>query len=202
MGQALMRSDDFMGARQAIEQSLRLYRECGDSISMFHPHQSLAILALKEGNYAEARTQLEEFLYFCRGARLNIWIDIPLWLLGVIARHEGDYVRAKIWYTECLLFDRQIGLQRQLAECLIGFAGIANAEKHFEGGAKLLGAAETDMEARGPLPTDRLDQFDQREFERLTAVLREEIGTARFEALASEGRSMTIEQAVAYALED
>jgi tetratricopeptide (TPR) repeat protein len=199
MGDALINSGDFIGARQAFEQSLRLYRECGDSIGLFYPNQSLAILAIQEGNYVEARAQLEELLYFCRQARLNLWIDIPLWLLSVIAIREGDYVRAKAWYTECLLFDRQIGLQRQLAECLIGFSGIANAEKRFERAAQLLGAAETDMEARGPSP---LMDFDQSEFEDLTAALREELGNARFETLASKGRTKTIEQAVAYALEN
>lgn len=198
MGEALMNSGDLMGARQALERSLRLYRECGDSIGMFYPHQSLAILALKEGNYAEARTRLEELLHFCRQLRLNLWIDIPLWLLGVIAIRENDYERARGWYMECLLFDRQIGLQRQLAECLIGFAGIANAEKRLERGAQLLGAAETDMEARGPSP---LEHYDQIEFERLTAVLRGELGNATFEALVSQGHAMTMEQAIDYALE-
>jgi predicted ATPase len=198
MGNALINSGDFMGAHQAFEQSLRLYRECGDSIGLFYPNQSLAVLALEEGNYAEARAQAAELLHFCRKARLNVWIDIPLWLLGVIAIREKESVRAKAWYTECLLFDRQIGLRRQLAECLIGFAGIASAEKRFERGAQLLGAAETDMEARGPSP---LENFDQREFERLTAVLREELGNAKFEAYASRGRAMTMEQAIDHALE-
>jgi predicted ATPase/transcriptional regulator with XRE-family HTH domain len=198
MGDALINSGDFMGARQALEQGLRLYRECGNSIELFYPKQSLALLALEEGNYTEARARLEELLYFCRQARLNIWIDIPLWLLGVVAIREGDYARAKAWYTECLLFDRKIGLYRQLAECLIGFAGIANAEKCFERGAQLLGAAETEMKPRGPSP---LENFDQREFERLTAVLREELGNDMFEALASQGRAMMTEQAVEYALE-
>jgi predicted ATPase/transcriptional regulator with XRE-family HTH domain len=198
MGDELTNSGDFTGAREALEQSLRLYRECGDSIGLFYPNQSLAILALEEGNYAEARTQLEDLLHFCRQARLNIWIDIPLWLLGVTAIRERDYALANAWYTECLLFDRQIGLQRQLAECLIGFAGIAHAEKHFERGAQLLGAVETDMKVRGPSP---LVDFDQIEFERLTAVLRKELGDAKFEALVSEGRAMTMEQAIDYALE-
>jgi predicted ATPase/transcriptional regulator with XRE-family HTH domain len=198
LGDELTNSGDFTGAREALEQSLRLYRECEDSIGLFYPKESLAILELEEGNYAEARTRLEELLQFSRQARLNLWIDIPLWLLGVTAIREGDYALAKAWYTECLLFDRQIGLQRQLAECLIGFAGIANAEKRFERGAQLLGAAETDMKERGPSP---LVDFDQREFERLSVALCFELGDAKFEALASQGRAMTMEQAIDYALE-
>jgi non-specific serine/threonine protein kinase len=158
----------------------------------------LAHLALEEGNYAEARTQGEENLHFYRQARLNIYVDIPLWLLGVIAAREGDYARAKAWYTECLLVDQQIGLTRQLAECLLGFAGIASAEKNFERAAQLLGAGEAEAQAR-IVP---LEIIDRRELDRLTALLREELGDVRFEALASQGRAMTMEQAIQYALSE
>lgn len=197
IGINLERSGDFIGARQALEQSLRLMRKCGDMIGTTGPHRSLALLALEEGNYAEARTQLEENLHFLRQARLNINIDIPLWGLAVTAIREGDYVRAKEWYTECLLFDQQIGLPRQLAECLIGFAGIASAEKRFERAAQLLGASEAKVEAR-EIPLENVDQI---ELKRLTAVLREELVDGRFEAFVAQGRAMTMEQVIALALE-
>lgn len=46
-----------------------------------------------------------------------------------------------------------------------------------------------------------LENIDRIEVERLTALLRAELGDARFEALAWQGRAMTNEQAIAYALE-
>ena len=100
-------------------------------------------------------------------------------------------------YMECLLVDRQIGLRRQLAECLLGFAGIASAGQRFERAAQLVGAGEAEAEARGGL-----ENIDQIELKRLTALLREKLGDVRFEVLASQGRAMTVEQAIAYALED
>jgi non-specific serine/threonine protein kinase len=197
MGLEFMNSGDFIGARQAFERSLRLFRECGDMIGTSSPNMSMAHLSLEEGNYTEARAQLEENLHFLRQARVNIYIDGSLWLLGVTAMRERDYARAKERYTECLLFGRQIGLRRQLAECLIGFAGIASAEKRFERAAHLLGAGESELEAR----VDRLENIDQIELKRLTRVLREELGNARFEVITSQGRVMTTEQAIALALE-
>lgn len=198
MSRELGRSGDFMGARQALEQSLRLFRECGDMISASKTNAILAYLILEHGDYADARLQLEDILHFYRQARINSFTDIPLWLLGVIAVREGDYTRAKEWYTECLLFDQQIGLPRQFAECFIGFAGIASAEQHFERAAELLSVGEANAEAR----VNPLENIDQIELKRLTAVLREVLGDAKFEALASHGRTMTMEQAIAYALED
>lgn len=199
MGLELERSGDFIGARQALEQSLRLYRECGDRISAAKTNVMLVYLALDHGNnYAKARPQLEEALHFYRQARLNFLIDMPLWLLGVIATREEDYTRAKEWYTECLLFDQQIGLRRQFAECFIGFASIASAEKDFERASHLLSVGEAEAEARA----NPLENIDQIELTRLKTLLREELGDAKFEALALQSRSMTMEQAIAYALED
>ena len=198
MGRELERSGDFIGSHQALAQSMSLFRECGDMISATKTNAILVYLAVVHGNYADARPQLEEILHFYRQARLNFFMDIPLWLLGVIAAREGDYTRAKAWYTECLLFDQQIGLPRQLAECFIGFAGIANAEQHFERAARLLSIGETNAAARA----NPLESIEQIELQRLTTRLREELGDASFEALALQGRAMTLEQAIAYALED
>jgi predicted ATPase len=199
MGMALTQRYDLIGARQAFERSLALYRDCGDSIGVVSAQQGLAGIALEEGKYAEARQRFEAILSFYRQASVFLKLDEPLWFLGAIAIREEDYARAKAWYTECLLFDQQIGdPDNQLPECLIGFAGIANAEKHFERGAQLLGAADTQIKARAV----SLENFDQREFERLTTILRKELGDEKFEAFASQGRLMTMEQAIAYALEE
>ena len=199
MGHDLLHRGDFTGARQAFEQSLRLFRERGDKIGASEPNRQLAFIAFEKGNYEESRTRYEEILHFYRQARLNLWMDIPLWMLGVIAVREGNYARAKEWYSECLLWDQQTGRNTQLAECLIGFAGIANAERRFERAAQLVGAAETEAEVKPwQMP---LENIDQTELQRLTTVLRGEIGDAKFEVLAAEGRAMTMEQVIAYALE-
>jgi non-specific serine/threonine protein kinase len=198
MGRDLEQSGDFKGSRQALEQSLRLFQDCGDMISASKTNAILAYLALVHGNYADARSQLEEILHFYRQEHLNFFKDIPLWLLGVIAVREGEYTRAKEWYTECLLFDQQMGSPRQFAECFIGFAGIAHAGQSFERAAQLLGVAETNAAER----TNPVESIDQIELKRLTAILREELGDAEFDALSARGRLMTMEQAIEYALEE
>jgi predicted ATPase/DNA-binding XRE family transcriptional regulator len=198
IGEFLISSGDFTGARQALEQGVRLYNEGGSMFGTSLTNRSLAWLALEEGNYEEARIRFEEVLNFCRKARFDYFMVDPIWGLGVIAVREGDYARAKTWYTEYLLFSQQIGLLRKcFAECLIGFAGIACAEERFERAAQLLGAREAEAEVR----EITLQNIDRIELKRLTAVLREELGDASFEALAAQGRAMTMEQAIAYALE-
>jgi hypothetical protein len=42
--------------------------------------------------------------------------------------------------------------------------------------------------------------FDRAEFDRHVQMARDQIGEAAFEALAAEGRAMSMEQSIAYAL--
>ena len=47
----------------------------------------------------------------------------------------------------------------------------------------------------------RYEPIDQTEFNRHVQIACDRLGTARFEALASEGRAIMMEQAIDYALE-
>jgi tetratricopeptide (TPR) repeat protein len=192
----LRRSGDLPSARQTFEQSRTLFQECGDGLRVSHNNISLALIAIKEGRYAEARILCEEALPIFRQLRFSLR-DVPLWILGVIAIIEGNYAAAEAWYRECLLFDQEIGVNNQLPECLVGFASIANSEKRFERAAQLIGGVETAAGVR----QDLLEDLDLAELQRLRTVLREELGVVKFEEFVAKGRAMTTEQAIAFSLE-
>jgi len=193
----LRESGELTGARQTYEQSRALFQECGDGFRVSKDNIGLAGIAVEDGRYAEARKLCEEALPFFRQLRFSMRDEV-LWMLGAISIIEGDYGTAKAWYTECLLFDQELGIEHQFPECLIGFASIANAEKRFERAAQLVGTAETAVIARQVA----LEDFDQTELQRLKTVLREELGEKNFETLTGKGRSMTMDQAIAFALEE
>jgi predicted ATPase/DNA-binding XRE family transcriptional regulator len=198
IGSTFRKSEDFTSARQAFEQSLALFRKCGDYFRVAHLNVFLAGVAITEGQHAEARLRLEEVISFRRQVQFNIQMEVDLYMLGLVALREGDYPSAKAWFSECLLFVQQIGVDRQLAECLIYLAGMAGTEKRFERAAKIAGAVEMQIEARQfPLGIN-----DRAELKRLIDILHEELGHANFEAAVAKGRSMTMEQAIAYALEN
>ena len=155
-------------------------------------------MAFKAGDYAKSRALLEEGLIVYRRARHQLYLEVPLYLLGVIAVRERDYARAKEWYSECLKFEQDIGETRQVAECLLGFASIAIAKNRVERAVRLLGAAEVQIDARG----GSWEDFDQAERERLAKLSRMQLDEATFATNWAEGRAMTMEQAIAYALED
>jgi hypothetical protein len=88
----------------------------------------------------------------------------------------------------------------ELSACdfLIASAAIAAGTNQPERAARLYGAAQAFFETT----EYHLQPFDQAEFDRHIELARDQLGEARFEALAAEGRSMTLEQAIAFAVEE
>jgi predicted ATPase/DNA-binding XRE family transcriptional regulator len=194
------REGDLAAAQRGYESSIVMFRAIGDDIRASGIIVvDLGPMVFRAGNYAKAHTLLEEGLTAKRQTRHQLYLSVPLYMLGVIAVREGDYARAKEWYAECLKFEQDIGETGHFAECLIGFASIATAKNHVERAVRLLGAAEVQIQidARGGLRED----FDQAERERLAKLLRTQLEEATFATNWAEGRAMTMEQAVAFALE-
>ncbi len=80
---------------------------------------------------------------------------------------------------------------------LSGLAAIAGATNQFERSAKLSGAAQAILDETGY----KYRPFLRAIFDRHIQVARDGLGQTAFEAFASEGRAMTMDQAVTYALE-
>jgi non-specific serine/threonine protein kinase len=196
IGLAARREGNLIEARRGLETSLALFQAIGEHFRASSLIKDLGGIAFREGNYAEARVKIEEALQFYRRARHKLDLDTALWMLGAIAIREKDYVRARTWYSECLAYDQEIGETWQLPECLIGFAGIAEAENQFERATRLLGAAEAQVKAR----EGTLEDIDRAESQRLACLLREQLEEATFNTAWAEGGAMETEQAIAYAL--
>jgi hypothetical protein len=81
---------------------------------------------------------------------------------------------------------------------LVGWAGLARALGQLGRAARLSGAVEALRETIG----SRLEQEEQTEHERTISAARSGLDESRFNELWREGQAMTLEQAVAYALEE
>ncbi len=76
--------------------------------------------------------------------------------------------------------------------------GVAGASGLPERGARLLGASEAMREAIGSM----LEPEDRIEYDRDVAIVRSQLDEEAFAKAWAEGRRMSMEQAVAYALEE
>jgi hypothetical protein len=119
-----------------------------------------------------------------------------LYFLGLLLLHHNDYSAARQYFIDAFDSNRVIEDARAY-ELLTGLAAIAGGTDQPERAAKLHGASEMLL---GSNPPETL-QADRAEFDRRIQIARDQLGDARFEELAAEGRAMTMEQAIAYALE-
>jgi hypothetical protein len=126
------------------------------------------------------------------------WQELLLGNLGFVALHEHDYVQARALFEETLTLNRhrQHEDAQSLTTDVAGFAGIMGANGKPQQATQLLGAVKASCQACG----SDLDPADRMEYDRILAAVRAQLDEATFNAAWAEGRKMTLEQAIEYAL--
>ncbi len=190
-------------AMAAYEEALALARKTGHKAAIATILIGLGEGASIQSDYARAITRFNESLELAREAGNWILIAWSLRLLGTIAWLQGDYARATTFHAQSLRLYQSGGDRWGITECLEGFGHIAarqGAEAQNEPqllrAARLFGAAEVLRQATGNLLAPTMRAHYEHDVTTLHANLDEE----QMEAAWMEGRSMTLEQAIAYAL--
>jgi predicted ATPase/DNA-binding XRE family transcriptional regulator len=151
-------------------------------------------LAMAEGDLAAARALYEESLV------IGDTPDWPLRMLGFVAMGEGDLSRARRYFIDSLnVYRRRVISPLGEVECLNGFAGLALAQEKWEKAGRLLGAIAALQRATSG---GGFHGQDRRENERFVAAARAALGEQGIAKAWNAGDAMTLEQAIAYALED
>lgn len=125
----------------------------------------------------------------------------------------GDYIRVTSLYRESLTLRVEMGDKRGTAGCLEEITGTFGAQSNPSRAATLFGAAETLRETIGaPLhlgiclqslfTIPQRPQSSRMDYEQVVANVRAQLTEEAFAAAFEEGRAMTMEQAVAYALSE
>ncbi|CAA9389496.1 MAG: hypothetical protein AVDCRST_MAG03-495 [uncultured Rubrobacteraceae bacterium] len=158
-----------------------------------------ATVALGMGDRDRARRLAERSLSLGReiGAREAVSVALPT--LATIARADGDYELATELFGEGLLFSAEVGDGTNVSYYMEGLATLAAAEGRPERAVRLWAAAEAILDKieviAYPHATDR--SFNDRQL----AAARASLDERTWEQAWAEGRSMTMEEAVAYALD-
>jgi len=189
-------SEEYREGLTLCEEGLALLREADDRPGMAMALNTLGELARSDGDYERAGEAYEECLAICRGTGNKQREALMLGNLSYAALHQGDYERAEALVREGLALLWELESKYFVNFGLEVSAGPAAAKGQPERAARLLGAAEALREAMG-LGLQPADQF---EIDRYEAAAREQLDEATFEAAWAEGRAMTLEEAVAYAL--
>ena len=185
------------GRRILAEEALTLARKAQDKHAAAW---ALAVLARVEWlQYHDPKQTLplvEEYLSLAQEIGDQSLAAFALFFLGQVEQAQGNYERAHAHYAKSLSKLLEIGVNKlYTANDLVGFGELAEVQGMPERAARLLGAAAAFIESRnGILPLGG-------EVERDVPALRTQLGAVAFAAAWSEGKAMTTEQAVAYALE-
>jgi predicted ATPase/class 3 adenylate cyclase/Tfp pilus assembly protein PilF len=184
-------------ARSLLQEGLTIRRELGDKRGIADSLNRMANVEHNLGNYAMARSDYEQGLKIFRELGDKQSIANSLNHLGSVSLSEGDYVSAHSLLAESLVIFQEVGGKRETARSLERFMNLAVAQGHAEWAARLLGAVEAlrDTIQSPPAPSERAD------YDRCVSMTHANLGEERFTTLCTEGRAMTLEEAVGYALE-
>ena len=198
LGHEILGQGDYSRAKPLFEESLALLREAGDKWIGAYPLRNLGVVAGMQGDYQRAMPLLEESLALSREINDKYNIAASQNYLAKMALKLGNHERAMTLYKESLTLRREVASKRGIAECLVGLAGVAGGQGKPTLAARFLGAAELIRETIGvPVPPS-----DRAEYDSQVSAVRAVLGQERLAAAWAEGRAMTLEQAIEYALVD
>jgi len=190
---------DLEQAQAYYEESLALGRTLGHPMAAGKALNNLGEVARFLGEYERAIAYYEECLALWRQAGHRGGISVCLANLGIALLRTGDVARASACFKEGLPLAHDLGDGDKVSAitCLSGLAMIASLHGQPQRAARLLGAAAALVE---PLKWP-LEPLDASEHDRNVATVRAHVDEAIFEAAWEAGRAMSVEQAMADALD-
>ncbi len=197
LGLFAVRENDEESARARIEESRQVWQELGSTPFLSLVATSLGDLARSRGRFAEAAAHFWESLELLGPAGPAGWRAATLHNLGHATHRLGDARAARDLFTEALVLCRELGDVRGMAECVAGLA-CALAATQPERTGRLLGAAMASIEAAGP----HLSRSSAGDYAHAQGIARRQLGDAAYDGAWRQGWALSLEQAVALALED
>ncbi|HET7272216.1 MAG TPA: hypothetical protein VFI90_14185, partial [Rubrobacter sp.] len=178
------------------ERRLELFGDRWASSAMFG---FSATVALGLGDRARARHLAERSLSLAReiGAREVVAVALPT--LAGIARSDDELERAARLFEEGLVLSAEVGDGTNIAYYLESLAEISASEDRLVRAARLWGAAAVLLETVEVIVYPHA--ADRTYFDRQLAAARAKLDEQTWQEAWEEGRTMTTEEAVGYALE-
>jgi len=190
---------NFQEARSFLEQSLVVCNDMGieGKNERAWTMNFLGDLALNQGDTIRAKVYFEDTAALQRETGNINFLAYTTRRLAHLAWQAGDFLKAIQLCTESLLMNQEVNDPRGMIASLAGFVAIAVAQGKFGRAAVLKAAIDAQIASTGI----HLLYIDKKEYERNILLLSEQLigkNTDRFQA---KGQSMTLEEAIAFALE-
>jgi len=186
---------DYRRASEHFEAGLAFARQLGHRRRIAGFLFNLGCVVCEQGNYERAKVLLEESLMLGQATRDTWVIACACHFLALVAREQADFERAGTYYQQSLALFHELGVRQALARSLSGLAGVAGRQGLALRAARLFGAADAFFKASCET------NHEQYRFERDLAYTRAQFDEATFDAAWEAGQALTLEQAIAEALD-
>jgi predicted ATPase/transcriptional regulator with XRE-family HTH domain/Tfp pilus assembly protein PilF len=197
LGELELNHGNYAAARTWLTESLELQRSLGlpDEGEV---HSILGQIALRQGDYEQAQAYVAESVSLYRDMHPGMVGPCgPLASLGYIALRQGNKAHAHTQFVEALECFSQVESVSGVAYTLEGLASLAVAQGQYERAVRLFTWADSVRRAIG----DPRPPVEQADVDRDFTVIRSQLDEATIETARAKGRELTLEQAIAYALE-
>jgi predicted ATPase/class 3 adenylate cyclase/transcriptional regulator with XRE-family HTH domain len=189
---------DWERAAVSFAEGLALWRRLGDQRGAASALNNLGDLTARQGDLERAAAVFAESLALNRQVGDRGGVAVCLNNLGWVARLRGALAEAEALHREALALSQELGDARRCAAGLEHLANCAGAAGQEERAARLLGAGAAVRETLGaPQPPE-----EQADTEAAVAPARAALGEEAWTAAFAAGRALTLEQAIAEALDE
>jgi predicted ATPase/class 3 adenylate cyclase len=197
-----LRQDDPAESRRMLLQCEVLARELPEEGRLAWIHQNLALIAVQQGDYEEARVRLEQSLVIFERIGGKWQAMNSLSDLATLAVLEERYDDAGRLLADTLRRALDLGSTNHISQCFDDVAAVALAGGDARAASRLLGAAAALRAQTGDESSeDDYTDFELRMREKTAAAARSRLAE-RFELEWEAGKTLTLDQAVALALDE
>jgi predicted ATPase/class 3 adenylate cyclase/DNA-binding XRE family transcriptional regulator/Tfp pilus assembly protein PilF len=203
LGEIAVAQGGYESAARRYEEGLAIAQKTGNPGPIANGILRLGKVAWAQGNYEQAIKKFDEAMAISQEAGDQFGTVHALYGLGRVAQSQGDPISARALHTEGIILYRE---KRVLpsweivgaAYHLEAFATLAVAQNQIQRSVRLFGAAESlSAGLRFEMSAKERAEHDQ-----AVTVARAALGEEAFAAAWEEGKKMTLDEAVAYALEE
>lgn len=179
------------------EEALALFSELNHQRGLAKAFHLLGESNREQRNYAQAQHFYHECVSVCQQTGERYRVGLNMVNLSFVAYHLGNYEQAYEYARQALV----IFIEQEAVQCGPGTAMAVMAGPLLETGylreaACLLGASEAALESIGVMRF----ACDQREIDHYITTLHTRLDETTYNAAWAEGRAMSLEQAIDYAL--
>ena len=195
---ALAAQGDKERARLLFVEELALFEAVGDAWGQGTALNGLGCIAGQQGDYAAAHVYFTRALALRRAEAEKLTLAEALTLLGEVTQRQGDWETASNLYAECLLVAHENGSRAVIAHVFHQLGTLAQAQNQSERAVRLFASAAALRASAGGLGSHTTTT--PAEQAQAIATARVALGEETFVVLWTEGQTMNLDQALAFAL--